>query len=166
MQCEISHNNFISEEFGKHELGWVVSCEFRSDATERQRHLSQPFLFFAKFCAVGRGPSVTLGLHDRPGAGHPDQTVIQTLLDYYRVPAESLGAISLTADSASGDIGFFQFGAKNICYGRCQSGVAANVASSGDFNASKDVRRDGKTIQVPFDFTEVVENLRLERYRQ
>jgi hypothetical protein len=92
--------------------------------------------------------------------------VIQTLLDYYRVPVESLGAIPLVSDSASGDIGFFQFGAKNICYGRCKSGVAASVEGSGDFNASKDVRSDGTTIQLPFDFAEVVENLRLERYRQ
>ena len=96
----------------------------------------------------------------------PDQTVIQTLLDYYRISVDSLGDISLTASSMSSDIGFFQFGEKSICYGRCQSGVAAAVAGSGAFDASKSVRRDGSTIQLPFDFTEVVDNLRLERYRQ
>jgi len=87
-------------------------------------------------------------------------------MDYYRISEDSLGGISLTSDSASGDIGFFQYGAKNICYGRCKSDVAADVVGSGEFNASKDVRREGTTIQLPFDFTEVVENLRLERYRQ
>lgn len=92
--------------------------------------------------------------------------MIQTLLDYYRVPVESLGDISLTADSASGDIGFFQFGKNNICYGRCESGVAQNVADSAQFDALKDVRRDGTTIQFPFSSNEVIENLRLERYRQ
>jgi hypothetical protein len=92
--------------------------------------------------------------------------VIQTLMDYYRIPEDSFGCISPTVDSASGDIGFFQFGAKNICYGRCQSGAAADVTGSGQFDASKHVRRDGTAIQLPFDFTEVVENLRLERYRQ
>jgi hypothetical protein len=92
--------------------------------------------------------------------------VIQTLLDYYRIPLESLGAISLTVDSLSGDSGFFQFGANNICYGRCKSGAAVDVAGSEEFNALKNIRRDGTTIQLPFDFTEVVENLRLERYRQ
>src|SRR4029077_5287319 len=45
-------------------------------------------------------------------------------------------------------------------------GAAADVAGAGQFDASKDVRRDGTTIQLPFDFTEVVQNLRLERYRQ
>jgi len=87
-------------------------------------------------------------------------------MDYYRIPEDYFGSTSPTADFASGDIGFFQFGGKNICYGRCQSGAAANVANSGQFDASKLVRCDGTTIQLPFDFTEVVENLRLERYRQ
>src|SRR5262249_27047985 len=99
-------------------------------------------------------------------AARPDQTVIQTLLDYYRVPVESLGGISLTVDSAPGETGFFQFGKGNICYGRCTTGVAADVVGSADSNALKDVHHHGTSIQLPFDFTEVIENLRLERYRQ
>ena len=90
----------------------------------------------------------------------------QALLDYYRLPTDLFDGISATTDSASGDAGFFQFGAGNICYGRNRSGVAANVAGSGQFDASRDVRSDGKTIHFPFEFTEVIENLRRERYRQ
>jgi hypothetical protein len=92
--------------------------------------------------------------------------VIQSLLDYYRIPKESLGAISFPADSASGEAGFFQFGAGNICYGRCKTGVAADVAGSAEFDVLKAIPRDDTIIQLPYDFTEVVENLRLERYRQ
>lgn len=92
--------------------------------------------------------------------------MIQTLLDYYRIPEDSFDGICPSVNVASGDIGFFQFGAKNICYGRCQSGVAGDVTGAGEFDASKDVRRDGTTIQLPFDFAEVVQNLRRERYRQ
>jgi hypothetical protein len=92
--------------------------------------------------------------------------VIQTLLDYYRIPVKSVGGISLVTDSAPGETGFFQFGKGNICYGRCKTGVAADVAGSSDFDASKDVHLHSTSIQLPFDFTEVVENLRLERYRQ
>jgi hypothetical protein len=92
--------------------------------------------------------------------------VIQTLLDYYRIPVESLDVISLPTDSGPGEIGFFQFGRGGLCYGRCTTGVAANAAGSAEFNALKDVLRHGTTIELPFDFTEVVENLRLERYRQ
>jgi hypothetical protein len=92
--------------------------------------------------------------------------MIQTLIDYYRIPGGSLGGISPTHDSASADIGFFQFGARNICYGRCQTGATADVAGSGRFDALKEVRRNGTMIQLPFDFAEVIDNLRLERYRQ
>lgn len=98
--------------------------------------------------------------------GHPVQTVIQTLIDYYRLPIESLASISLTVASTPGDPGFFQFGSKSICYGRCQSGVAADVAGSRDFDASKYVCCDGTKIQLPFDFAEVIKNLRLEHYRE
>jgi len=96
----------------------------------------------------------------------PDQIVMQTFLDYYRIPVESLGGISLISDSAPEETGFFQFGESNVCYGRCKTGVAPDVAGSGEFNALMDVHRHGSSIQLPFDFTEVIENLRLERYRQ
>ena len=90
----------------------------------------------------------------------------QALLDYYRLPTDLFDGISATTDSVSGDAGFFQFGAGTICYGRNRSGVAANVAGSGQFDASRDVRSDDKTIYFPFEFAEVIENLRRERYRQ
>jgi hypothetical protein len=92
--------------------------------------------------------------------------VIQTLLDYYRVAPEMLGGVSAALLPAAEETGFFQFGANNICYGRSQSGVALDVAGSGQFDTLKNLRRDGTTIQFPFDFTEVIENLRQERYRQ
>lgn len=95
----------------------------------------------------------------------PEQTVDQTLLDYYRFPTDSFACTTMTVDCTSRDIGFFHFGANNVCYGRCQTGVAATVARSGQFDASKDVRRNGTTIQLPFSFAEVIENLRMERYR-
>ncbi len=74
--------------------------------------------------------------------------------------------MSPSPNSATAETGFFRFGAKNICYGRCQSGVAADVAGSARFDASKAVLRDGTTLQLPFDFSDVIENLRLEHYRQ
>lgn len=92
--------------------------------------------------------------------------MIKTLLDYYRVPEESLSALALPTDFAACESGFFQFGEGNICYGRCKTGVTADVAGSVEFNAVEGVRRSGSTIQLPFDLTEVVENLRLEHYRQ
>jgi hypothetical protein len=91
--------------------------------------------------------------------------VIQVLLDYYRISDESVGPFSFTADSGSGDIGFFRFD-ENVCYGRCKTGTALDVAGSAKFNALGDIRCEGKSIHLPFDIAEVIENLRLERYRQ
>ena len=92
--------------------------------------------------------------------------MIQTFLDYYRLPLESLGAESLTADSPSGDYGYFQFGANNTCYGRCRSGVSRDIVGASKFDALRDVRWERNTLSLPFDFCEIVENLRQERYRQ
>jgi hypothetical protein len=91
--------------------------------------------------------------------------VIQPLLDYYRIAPDALGTISQTVNSVPGETGFFRCGAKTICYGQSSSGVAADVAGSGEFDAAKGICRDGKAIQLPFSFAEVVENLRRERYQ-
>jgi hypothetical protein len=107
-----------------------------------------------------------VGLEGKLDSSGADKIVNQSLLDYYRIPMDSLGGVSHSADAAAGDAGYFHFGQGNICYGRCASGVAADLAGSSAFNAEQDVRRNGTAIQLPFDFTEVVENLRQERYCQ
>jgi hypothetical protein len=86
-------------------------------------------------------------------------------MDYYRLPADWLAGTSTNGDCAIGDAGFFRFGIDNVCYGRCRSGVAADVAGSRSFDALREVRLEGTKIRLPFDFSEVIENLRLERYR-
>jgi len=92
--------------------------------------------------------------------------VNQALLDYYRLPGDSLLPTTTKASCAPQDIGFFQFGKNNVCYGPSQSGVAGSIAGSSQFDASKDVHSNGGAVTFPFDFVEVVENLRRERYRQ
>ena len=90
----------------------------------------------------------------------------QTLLDYYRLSEDSLLPTTTKASSAAPDTGFFQFGKNNVCYGISQSGVATSVTGSSQFDASKDVHSDGGAITFPFDFVNVIENLRRERYQQ
>src|SRR5258708_28351656 len=63
-------------------------------------------------------------------------------------------------------MGYFEVGAGNVRYRRCNPGDPGDAAGSQEGVASKGARRSGSTIHLPFDFTEVVENLRLERYRQ
>ncbi len=100
------------------------------------------------------------------GKGEAGPNMNETLLDYYRLSPDSFPFAITTSDSLSGDIGFFQFGTGNICYGQCQTGVAVDVKGSGEFDALKHVHGDGTTTQLPFAFSEIVENLRRERYRQ
>ena len=92
--------------------------------------------------------------------------MLQPLLDYYRIAEEPLRSVRFVTQTANGDEGFFQFGPQNICYGRCSSGVASTCAGSAKFNAGNGVHGPGPVIQLPFDPTEVIENLRFERYRQ
>jgi hypothetical protein len=96
---------------------------------------------------------------------NPNQTADQKLLDYYQMAPGSLVCTTATAGGPHGESGFFQF-AGQICYGQCQSGRASDVAMAKQFDASEDVLRTGSVVQLPFSFAEVIDNLRLERYRQ
>jgi hypothetical protein len=88
----------------------------------------------------------------------------RALSDYYRISTDSFGYSSKTSEGSSADPGFFRFGPSNICYGSSVSGVAKEVENSGRFDSLKDVRQSGTTLQLPFAFDEVIQNLRLERY--
>jgi hypothetical protein len=92
--------------------------------------------------------------------------VNQALLDYYRLSGDSLLPTTTKASGRPQDTGFYQFGKNNVCYGISQAGVAASVAGSWQFDASKGVHSNGEAVTFPFDFVEVVENLRRERYQQ
>src|SRR5262249_10164215 len=46
-----------------------------------------------------------------------------------------------------------------------QSGVSANLAGAAHYDASRAISLDGSTVRLPFSFSEVIDNLRLERYR-
>jgi len=88
--------------------------------------------------------------------------VIETLSDYYRVPESVLGRIF--GPEPSGEAGYFRFGPRAICFGQSTSGVAANVGDAELYDARKSVRMDGADVYLPFDFTQIIENLRRERY--
>jgi hypothetical protein len=90
--------------------------------------------------------------------------VTKALSDYYRIPDDS--AASTLVENLAGEEGFFRFGDGNICYGRNAQGVASNVAESSQFCARGKVHPARRLVELPFDFQEVVENVRLERYRQ
>jgi hypothetical protein len=91
-----------------------------------------------------------------------NQTVIEALSNYYRLPENAVGCI--LPPKPSGETGFFQFGSNTICYGQCGSGVSGRLESSELCDASTNAYSDGPEIHLPFDPAQVVENLRRERY--
>jgi hypothetical protein len=85
----------------------------------------------------------------------------QVLLDRYLCP-EQFVDLQL-AGRLSDDAGYFRFG-QNTCYGRSASGCRADRADVTLYDALADVTVRGTTAFLPFDPTEVVDNLRLECY--
>jgi hypothetical protein len=92
----------------------------------------------------------------------PGQTLNQILSDYYRVPEDGLGRICVA--QPSGETGFFRFGPEAVCYGQCASGVSTNFENSELCDAFNSVRLTDAEVHLPFDPSQVVENLRRERY--
>src|ERR1019366_5142092 len=84
------------------------------------------------------------------------------LVDYYKCP-EEFGEIEVKGELSEG-AGFFQFGPGTICYGRCHTGRPASRPVGPLFDVSEAVETDQGTVRLPFDLTEVVNNLRGERY--
>jgi hypothetical protein len=96
---------------------------------------------------------------------HPDLDVGEkedVLTSYYRCPA-SLGR-SLSVQRQSERPGYFRLGDDTICYGRLASGGVTARPDAGLVDAFDSVRFEARNISLPFDATELVENLRRERY--
>jgi hypothetical protein len=82
--------------------------------------------------------------------------------DYYRCP-EALAEVGV-ADHLSQGHGYFSFGGA-VAFGRCAGVVPARYASDSLAEVVDSVRVKAGVTELPFDFTEVVTNLREERYR-
>jgi len=87
----------------------------------------------------------------------------QAFLDYYRCPA-SLANFELESGwSNETRPGYFEFGPGLICYGRL--GIDGCEKDSGPFpDVFNQVRIEGSTCILPFNPTDIANNLRYERY--
>ena len=86
----------------------------------------------------------------------------QAVNDRYRCP-EKFVDLALSKQLSSSD-GYFRFGPDAICYGRSSSGTLALRPDSSLYDSIGDaISSDGK-LSLPFDPTEIIDNLRLERY--
>src|SRR5207244_413049 len=85
----------------------------------------------------------------------------ETFLDYYLCP-ESFANFASTGE-LSDSSGFFLFGKDVPCYGSSSSGFRAKDIRTDLYDVLADVAIEGVP-RLPFDPTEVTENLRRERY--
>jgi len=88
--------------------------------------------------------------------------VKSAFLDHYRCP-ETFATFTLSGE-LSEDSGYFRFGPDAICFGRSSSGFRAGHATDELYDALTDVAADGAMLQLPFSPSEIVANLRYERY--
>src|SRR5215831_13918397 len=89
------------------------------------------------------------------------RAVPRAVIDYYRCP-EAFLPVSIRDDIA-GSRGFFRFGIY-ISYGRCSRGHSMSQLQRDLYDVSQDVTLEDSAVSLPFDPTELVDNLRLERY--
>src|SRR5712692_4032505 len=85
------------------------------------------------------------------------------LSEYYRLPEDYE---CFMRSPTSGESGFFRFGSAASCYGQCASGAISKVAGHDIYDAAKDVRFEDSKIWLPINPSQVIDNLRYERYRK
>jgi len=86
----------------------------------------------------------------------------QTLIEAYRCPPSMLN-IELQSELGN-DVGFFQFGPGLICYGRSTKGFRKQQVDANLYDVTADIQSHTAEVLLPFNPTEIVQNLRLERY--
>jgi hypothetical protein len=82
--------------------------------------------------------------------------------EFYRCP-EGILDFALTG-ALSQNAGYFRFGSDAICYGRSCSGDTKESPESPLCDVMGDTAVSDETLELPFDLTEIIDNLRLERY--
>ncbi|MGO8787159.1 MAG: hypothetical protein ACLQVL_07220 [Terriglobia bacterium] len=86
----------------------------------------------------------------------------QVLADYYRCPPNLLQFLAVPQSVHRR--GFFQFGKDILCYGRLSHTDAAGNPDGELVDVLDQVEVETAGVRLPFDASEVIENLRRERY--
>jgi hypothetical protein len=89
--------------------------------------------------------------------------VANLLKDYFRCPS-NLADFAVTGDPSQTPPGYFRFGSDLICFGQCSSGVPSKSPAASLHDAGEHVATGPSSVRLTFDPTEVVNNLRCERY--
>lgn len=96
------------------------------------------------------------------GDPHARSPMSTAFTEHYRCP-DDFADFTLTA-SLSDDTGYFRFGEDTICYGQTASGFRVSRVDANLYDCLNDVTTHGSSVLLPFNPTDLVNNLRLERY--
>src|SRR5580704_3785766 len=107
------------------------------------------------------------GAHALPQVRSNEQNRTKTAMnnhfnDYFCCPDQFVKVES--EGTLSGEMGYFRFTPDTICYGQYSGGTPAKNVSKSLPDASLAARYSENRLRLPFDLTQVVDNLRLERY--
>lgn len=94
--------------------------------------------------------------------GDVQRNMNSALIDFYRCPGQFV-PVQL-AGPLSEDSGYFRFGPNAVCYGRSSAGTRRQRPEDVAYDALVDTVGDRTPLRIPFDITEIIDNLRLERY--
>ncbi len=92
----------------------------------------------------------------------PRSPMSTAITEHYRCP-DNFADFPLTGN-LSDDTGYFRFGKDTICYGQTAAGFRANRVGAVLYDALDGVTTRGSSVFLPFSPTDVVDNLRFERY--
>ncbi len=91
-----------------------------------------------------------------------NSAIEESLSEYYRIPANSIDFI--VSENAVREIRFSRFGTGTNCQGSCEPGSIAKTPHAHLYDAPKYRDLNGCHVHLPFDPTEMIDNLRKERY--
>jgi len=94
-------------------------------------------------------------------AGEPYGAPTAAFADYFRIPAELVEFESPKRKTSKA--GYFTF-SNTVCFGHCDAAVLSDTVTNGLAEVSPVVEIGDGFVKLPFDLTEVVSNLRGERY--
>jgi hypothetical protein len=97
-----------------------------------------------------------------PDTHEEESALLKAVRDQYRCPDEFLHF--RTSGQLSVDSGYFRFGPETICYGRCVDDAHRPQPNSSLRDLLPHVSARKAHVTLPFDPSEVIDNLRLERY--
>ena len=97
------------------------------------------------------------------GAAPPSSSLTRSVFEHFRCPENFLDFAANARFSSNA--GHFQFGLNTLCYGRyCRSIRDSGAESSSPYDLLDDVVIGDGKVGLPFNPSEVIDNLRLERY--